>query len=131
MTEQNAPRHGLLHLPTPITDDGWFTERAREFERMDREQLLFEARTWAFNAQRYKLREIAALRGSAHWIADLQLRLGRVRGLLDRTRKTVRMDDLQVALDDCEACGRPGEAVWRHRVFCRSDYEETVRRMGA
>ena len=112
-----------------ITDDDWFTVKAREFEAMDREQLLNEARTWAFNAQEYKRREIAALRGSDHLIADLRSCLGRVGKLLDRTRKTLRMDDLRIALRECEMCNRPGEAIWHGRVMCRAHYDQIVSRV--
>lgn len=84
--------------PLGITDDGWFTERAGEFELMDRDQLLNEARKWAFGYRQAKLQGIRIEAGTKAMEQDARTRLARVQGLLDPRRPTVRTKDLQMAL---------------------------------
>jgi DNA-binding TFAR19-related protein (PDSD5 family) len=82
-----------------VTDIGWFTERAREFEQMDRDQLLHEARRWAFDYQQAKVAEIRSAAGEKALERDARQRLARVQGVLDPRRATVRTKDLQMALN--------------------------------
>jgi len=114
--------------PKDITDDDWFTEQAREFEAMNRDQLLFSARGWAFNAQQYAIRAAQDKAGTDAVYRDAHRRLGRVARLIGK-KATVRTDDLRIALTDCEVCDRPGETLWRGRVVCKADYDEMVSRV--
>lgn len=97
--------------PLQVTDDGWFTERAGEFELMDRDQLLAEARKWAFNYQQARLGQIRAKAGSEALERDARQRLARVQRLLDVRRPAVRTKDLQMALNPEMDAGRPGYPV--------------------
>ncbi len=101
-----------------ITDDGWFTERAREFEAMDREQLLAEARRWAWNAHQAAIGEAQYKAGVRATVKDIERRLARAKYLARSGRKTIRADDLKVILDDCSTCGAPGEVVSNGYVEC-------------
>ncbi|HZR50156.1 MAG TPA: hypothetical protein VFB06_11610 [Streptosporangiaceae bacterium] len=106
--------------PLDITDAGWFTERAGEFELMDRDQLLGEARKWAFNCQQAELGQSRAKAGAEALDRDARQRLARVAGLLDPRRPTVRTKDLQAALNPEMYAGWTGYPV-------AADGEETDR----
>lgn len=101
-----------------ITDDGWFTERAREFEAMDREQLLAEARRWAWTAQQHAVSDAGFRAGTLALTKDIEHRLAKAKYLARPGRKTIRADDLKVILDDCTTCGAPGEVVRNGYVEC-------------
>ncbi len=105
-----APAPPLPGHPQPlaVTDGGWFTERAGEFELMDREQLLGEARKWAFDYQQAALGGIRARAGTEAMERDARGRLARVQGLLDPRQPGVRTKDLQMALNPEMYAGWPG-----------------------
>ena len=113
-----TPEPGVPAGPLQITDDGWFTERAREFEAMDREQLLAEARRWAWNAQQATISDAQYRAGTRAITRDIERRLAKAKYLARSGRKTIRADDLKVILDDCSMCGAPGEVVRNGYVHC-------------
>jgi hypothetical protein len=106
--------------PLQVTDDGWFTERAGEFELMDRDQLLHEARRWAFDYQQVVLGAMRATAGTAALARDISRRLAKAKYLARSGGKTCRSDDLKVVLDDCVTCGDPGELVRDGYVSCQA-----------
>ena len=114
--------------PKPITDDGWFTEQAQEFEVMDRDQLLFAARLWAFNAQQATLAAARDKAGTDAIVQDANQALARVTRLLT-SKATVRTDDLRIALGACETCSQPGEVIWRGRIYCAADRDQLMELM--
>lgn len=94
--------------PLRVTDDGWFTERAGEFEFMNRDQLLDQARRWAWEYRVALMSHVRSEAGAKAMARDATTRLARVQGLLDARRPTVRTRDLQMALNPEMYAGRPG-----------------------
>lgn len=90
-----------------MTDDPWWYEKqVSAFTKMDREELLQEARNWAWNARLWKLSEIQA-RKSADWmLADNARTLQRAWDLYlgARDRMTIATVRLGIALGKCEMC---------------------------
>lgn len=103
-----------------------------DLEQMTRDELRHEVRRWRFNydGQRQNVEQIKA--NWDLWERDYSARLDRIWALVDRTRKTVRMDDLlrawQPMDDEPDAQpdhtttdqGRPGAVttVILHQVQC-------------
>lgn len=113
------PLAGRNPEPLRVTDDGWFTERAGEFELMDREQLLDEARKWAFDYQQAALGAMRFKAGTAALTHDIERRLAKAKYLARSGGKTIRADDLKAVLEDCVTCGGHGEMVRNGYVSCR------------
>jgi hypothetical protein len=90
-----------------MTDDPWWYEKqVTAFTKMNREELLQEARNWAWNARLWKLSEIQA-RKSADWmLADNARTLQRAWDLYlsARDQKTIATARLGIALAKCEMC---------------------------
>ncbi len=87
-------------------EDGDFTAIARTFETMNRDELLHEARRWAFNAVQLGQKLQSTDAGTEALMRSLRQQAGRVWALVDHKRKTVRMADLYAALQEPE---NPGE----------------------
>lgn len=119
----SSPDHAAA-APAPGRDVDWewYRQATEQLEGLDRGALLKAGRryamSWAVSAQRAE----AVLRSTARGVEEGLRAYRRATALLDVHAKTVRMDDLRVALAVCcEMCGAsPDEQMrmWNGSVAC-------------
>jgi hypothetical protein len=118
-------------VTAPETATDKYARWTADWPGMDRDALEREARGFALNAAISRAEADAVKRSWQQQVEDGMRALRRARGLLDVHARTVRMDDLRIALAECcEGCGARQDGpmrIWRNDVACDRCHDEGVK----
>lgn len=117
-------------LPGRDIDHDWYLRATAHLDDMDRDAMAVTIRKYAMSWAQYVQRAETILRSTTRGVEDGLRAYRRATELLDVNAKTVRMDDLRIALAVCcQQCGGSPDGqmrMWRGSVVCDRCHDDGV-----